>query len=62
MPVSFADTTKCHSKWQNLYFLESLGSKEWEKHKARTEFKHLVKQCHLSVGLLKTVRLLETLE
>ena len=35
-----------------------LGHKEWKKHKARADFKLFVKQCHPTVRLSKTVRLL----
>ena len=44
-----ATTTKRPSRWSNLDFLESLGSKEWENHIARVGFWLFVKQCHPSV-------------
>ena len=42
-PVSWSKTTKYICRWLNLDFLESLGPKEWEKPKARAEFKLFVK-------------------
>ena len=46
-----ANTTKRPSRWSNLGFLESLGSKEWENHIARFGFWLFVKQCHPSEAL-----------